>query len=50
METILSKDMDPKFKLDVAAYPGGDFPWFKVTNTHDWAASATSRFFRVVTE
>ena len=36
--------------LHRAAYPGGDFPWFKVTNTHDWAASATSRFFRVVTE
>lgn len=24
METILSKDLDPKFKFDVAAYPGGE--------------------------
>jgi len=24
METILSKDLDPKFKLDVAGYPGGE--------------------------
>ncbi|MFH1477014.1 MAG: 4Fe-4S dicluster domain-containing protein [Verrucomicrobiota bacterium] len=24
METIASKDLDPKFKFDVAAYPGGE--------------------------
>jgi len=24
MKTILSKDLDPKFKFDVAAYPGGE--------------------------
>ena len=24
METILSKNLDPKFKFDVAAYPGGE--------------------------
>ena len=24
METILSNDLDPKFKFDVAAYPGGE--------------------------
>lgn len=24
MEAILSKDLDPKFKFDVAAYPGGE--------------------------
>ena len=24
METILSKDLDPKFKFDVASYPGGE--------------------------
>lgn len=36
--------------LHRAAYAGGESPWFKMTNAHEWVSSVTNGFFRVVTE
>ena len=37
--------------LHRAAYAGGDSPWFKMTNAHEWAAGGVTRgFYRVEIE